>query len=131
MLKKSDLEQFKNLLLSLRAEIKGDVEQLRVHALEGVGASADSKSPTHIAELGTDAYEQDFSLRRVENDQETLIEIDDALQRIEDGTYGQCEMCTDEGRTQAQSRISKTRLKAIPFARHCIGCERKREELFR
>lgn len=127
MLKKPELEEFRQLLLTVRARIQGDVDQLTDEALDG--GAGDMKSPTHIAELGTETYEQDFSLRVVENDQETLDEINAAIKRIDQGTFGLCEMCTAEGKPQSRAGIKKTRLRAIPHARNCIDCERKREEL--
>lgn len=126
---KQDSQRFKDLLIVLKARVRGDVEQLTDEALTGHDGAAGQNSPTHIAELGTDAYEQDFALRFVENDQEVLNEIDAALERIEEGTYGVCETCRDAGRAPSKSQITKTRLKAIPYARNCIECERKREEL--
>ena len=129
MLKKSELEEFRQRLLDLRARLRGDVQQLTESALNRGDTGSDSKSPTHIAELGTDNYEQDFALRFVENEQETLEEIDAALKRIENGTYGLCEMCLEAGKPKSKASIGKTRLRAIPFARNCIHCERKREEL--
>ena len=128
-MKKAELVEFRQLLLSLRARLRGDVEQLTSGALAGAEGNGDAKSPTHLAELGTDAYEQDFSLRFAENDQEVLDEIEDALRRIEDGTYGVCEACREEGNAPSRSKIGKARLRAIPYARNCIKCERKREEL--
>jgi DnaK suppressor protein len=126
---KKDSQRFKDLLIVLKARIRGDVEQLTDEALTGHDGAAGQNSPTHIAELGTDAYEQDFALRFVENDQEVLDEIEAALARIEEGTYGICESCREAGRAPSKSQIPKTRLKAIPYARNCIECERKREEL--
>ena len=64
-----------------------------------------------------------------ENEQETLEEIGEALSRIDDGVYGLCENCRKEGKPKSRSMIGKTRLKAIPYTRNCIECERKREEL--
>ena len=129
MLKKSEIEQYKLLLLSAQSRMRGDVEQLTGEALDRDGGGGDSRSPTHIAELGTMTYEQDFSLRVVESDQEVLDEIIDALNRVDDGTYGQCEMCLKEGKAPSRSGIPKTLLKAIPYTRNCVKCERKREEL--
>ena len=128
MLKKSELKEYKKILLGMRARLRGDVEQLTDEALdrsEGGG----SKSPTHIAELGTGNYEQEFSLRVAESDQELLKEIDAALKRIAAGTFGACEGCLQEGKSPAKALILKTRLRAIPYARNCVECERKREEL--
>jgi len=126
---KKDSQRFRDLLIILKARIRGDVEQLTDEALTGHDGAAGQNSPTHIAELGTDAYEQDFALRFVENEQEVLNEIEAALERIDEGTYGICESCRKAGRAPSKSQIPKTRLKAIPYARNCIECERKREEL--
>ena len=129
MLKKAELAQFRQLLLGIKARIQGDVEDLTDAALERTHRSGDSKSPTHIAELGSQAYEQEFSLRVVERDQEVLEEIHAALKRIENGTYGLCAGCVEDGRSTAKASIAKARLKVIPYARNCAECERKREEL--
>lgn len=127
MLKAKDLEQFRELLLVLQARLRGDVQTLTSGAL---GATADSKSPTHMAELGTETYEQDFSLRVMESDQEVLKEIKAALKRIEDGTYGICEGCVAEGKPPSRCWIPKTRLKVLPHSRHCVGCAEKLERQF-
>ena len=129
MLKKEEIEQFRLLLLTAQARLRGDVETLTGAALLRGEGAGDSRSPTHIAELGTETYEQDFSLRFAENDQEVLEQIDAALKRIETGTYGLCESCLKEGKPPSKSSIPKTRLKAIPYARNCVECERKREEI--
>ena len=127
MLKKADLTEFKRRLLILQSRIRGDVHALTEQALDGGGA--DSKSPTHIAELGSTTWEQDFSLRVAENDQEVLEEIRAALKRIDVGTFGLCEKCQTDGKPPSRSVIPKARLEAIPYARNCVACERKREEL--
>lgn len=122
MLKNTELQEFRSLLLVLQARLRGDVQQLADGALHRADGDGDSKSPTHIAELGTDNYEQDFSLRFVENEQEILDEISLALKRIDAGTYGLCEKCVAEGKPPAKSVIVKERLKAIPYVRMCIHC---------
>lgn len=116
------------MLLSLAARLRGDVQHLTDGALDGQSGS-DSKSPTHNADVGTQAWEQDFSLRAMESDQELLEEIDAALNRIDEGKFGMCELCLEEGKPMSRSTILKTRLRAIPYARNCVNCERKREEL--
>lgn len=129
MLKKAELDEFKQLLLTLRARIRGDVQQMQDEALDRPDHGGDSKSPTHLAELGTETYEQDFALRRVENEQEVLEEIDEALRRVEHSTYGLCLACQEQGKTPSKSLIPKARLRVIPYAKNCVECERKREEL--
>ncbi|MGH7128231.1 MAG: TraR/DksA family transcriptional regulator [Planctomycetaceae bacterium] len=128
MLKKPDLLEFKQRLLDLRARVRGDVKRLTDAALDS-GEAGDSKSPMHLAELGTQAFEQDFALRFVENDQELLDEITAALKRIDNETFGLCESCLKDGKAPAKATIPKARLRAIPYARNCVQCERKREEL--
>lgn len=129
MLKKSELTEFKTALLTLQARIRGDVQQLTKEALDRNDGGGDSKSPTHIAELGTQTFEQDFSLRVAESDQDILSEIEAALKRIDTGTFGACQSCLDDGKTPSKALIPKARLKAIPYAKNCVECERKRENL--
>ncbi|MEZ6066855.1 MAG: TraR/DksA C4-type zinc finger protein [Planctomycetaceae bacterium] len=124
MLNQKDIAQLRSLLLELQARLRGDVKHLSDGALDD---GHESKTPTHMAELGTDSYERDFSLSLMENDQETLAEITAALKRIEAGTYGQCEVCVAEGKSPSKSSIPKTRLRAIPYARNCVECQGKLE----
>jgi DnaK suppressor protein len=128
MLKKAELDEFKNLLQTLRARVRGDVQHLTADALDRNENGSESKSPTHLAELGTETYEQEFTLRRVENEQEVLEEIEEAFERINDETFGVCVSCREAGRPATRSMIPKTRLREIPYARNCVECERKREE---
>ncbi len=124
-MKKTDLEKYKQALLVLQARLRGDVHLLTSKAL----AASGSGNTNHIAELGTDAWEQDSALRFAENDQEMLEEIKHALGRIADGTFGQCQDCVEEGKPKSRSAIAKSRLNAIPYARNCIDCKRRREEM--
>ena len=75
-----------------------------------------SDVPVHPADLGTEEFEEELSLTLVENEEQLLAEIDDALDRIEKGTYGRCENCHQE--------IPRERLEALPYARYCIRCTR-------
>jgi DnaK suppressor protein len=78
-----------------------------------------SNLPMHMADVGTENYDQEFTLSLIENEQDTLDQIQEALGRIEKGTYGHCLEC--------EGMIAKPRLQAIPYARHCIECARKEE----
>jgi RNA polymerase-binding protein DksA len=113
-LKKADLEQFRALLLAKRAELIGDVTTLQDEALSKNRQDASgnlSSMPIHMADLGTDNYEQEFTLGLIEGERALLREIDEALARIEDRTYGIC---------QATGKpIGKARLKARPWAKFC------------
>ena len=126
MLTPEELNQFRAVLITIQSRIKGDVEQLEEDTFSA--AEGDHGSSNHIAEMGTDAWEVDFSMRIVENDQEVLSEIAAALNRIEAGVFGLCGMCLETGITARKACISKTRLKTIPYVRNCIDCERRREQ---
>ncbi|PYL68791.1 MAG: molecular chaperone DnaK [Verrucomicrobia bacterium] len=74
----------------------------------------------HQADAGSDAYDRDFALSLLSQEQDALYEIDEALKRIELGTYGKCEM---SGRS-----IPRARLEAIPFARFTVECQSQLEK---
>lgn len=76
-----------------------------------------SSMPIHMADIGSDNYEQEFTLSLMENEDETLMHIDAALDRIEDGSYGQCQECTGV--------IPKPRLNALPYTPFCVKCASK------
>ena len=128
-MKKTELVEFKEILESLQARLRGDVTRLTSEALgaDRQDGGGESKSPTHMAELGSEAFEQDFALSLVVNEQETLAEIVIALQKIKDGSFGLCEGCVREEKPAAQASIPKERLRAIPYARFCVQCARKHE----
>jgi DnaK suppressor protein len=125
---KTDTKKYKEKLITLRARLRGDVQQLTTKALSSANATGDG-APSHLADAGTDSWERDFSLQFAQNDQEVLKEIAEALERIEDGTFGLCQDCVEEGKARSKCGIAKTRLNAIPYARNCIECKRRREEL--
>ncbi len=113
----AEMENFRQQLLHLSKRIKGEFSDLQGEALRGVGGTASgnlSDVPLHLADLGTDAFEQDVSLSLLANEQQLLEEIAAAFARMEQGTYGRCENCGQE--------IGKERLRAVPYARFCITC---------
>ena len=126
-LSKMEFTQFQKQLLSLSGRLRGDVDNIADGAF---GRDDESRTPTHPAELGSDNYEQDFALDLIRNEQETLKEIAVALVKCDDGTFGLCEGCLAEGKTQKQAVILKTRLKEIPWTRNCVECQRKAEVKF-
>ncbi len=111
-----DIEYFRNILEAKRATLVGDVAQMRDQALN----QSHSKMPIHMADIGTDNYEQEFTLELIENDRNLLREIDEALDRIKQGTYG---ICLATGKP-----ISKSRLKHKPWAKYCIEYVREQEK---
>jgi DnaK suppressor protein len=78
-----------------------------------------SSMPIHMAELGSDNFEQEFTLSLLANEEDRLGMIENALQRIEGGEFGQCEQC--------DGVIPKTRLNAIPYTPVCVKCAESRD----
>ena len=74
----------------------------------------------HMADMATDLYDREFSLELAEGERERLYALDEAIKRIDDGTYGQCDVCG--------VKISKKRLKVMPQAQNCIKCQEKEEK---
>ncbi|MFO7907152.1 MAG: TraR/DksA family transcriptional regulator [Planctomycetota bacterium] len=117
MRKKLETKPFKEKLLLLRARLRGDVNTMADATLgrPRTEASGDlSSMPIHMADVGSDNFEQEFTLSLMANDEEVLDLIEQALERIEEGTYGSC--------TECGGRIPKTRLNAIPYTPYCIKC---------
>ncbi|MEM6459493.1 MAG: TraR/DksA C4-type zinc finger protein [Planctomycetota bacterium] len=116
-LKAKDLRDFRALLLERRAEIIGDVQGLE--AARSGNAGEISHMPLHMADVGSDNYEQEFTLGLMESERRIVVEIDEALQRIEDKTYGVC--------LESAVPIGRPRLEAKPWAKYCIEVARQRE----
>ncbi|MCI0342968.1 MAG: TraR/DksA family transcriptional regulator [Planctomycetales bacterium] len=122
-MKKSEAQKFKKVLIDRRKLILGDIgnmeaETLRKNRQDATGDL--STMPLHMADVSGDNYEQELTLGLIEAEQAEVRDIDAALKRIEDGTFGECENCNDP--------IKPARLKAIPHARLCVDCKRKEEE---
>lgn len=120
---KAVLDTYRQQLVALRSRLKGDVSHLADEALRKAGGEASgslSNMPIHMADLGTDNFEQEFTLSLLENEEQALDEIGAALDRIDKGTFGQCEECGKE--------IPRERLRALPYARRCVACARKQEQ---
>ena len=111
----SEIQQFKEILLQKRIEIIGDVNSIESEALRKsrLDAAGDlSSMPIHMADIGTDNFEQEFALGLMDSERKLLAEINDALIRIDNGVYGICE--------GTAKPIKKARLRANPWARYCI-----------
>jgi DnaK suppressor protein len=110
-----ELAHYQHLLLAKRAELIGDVNSMEDEALQKsrLNSSGDlSTMPIHMADIGTANYEQEFSLGLLDGERKLLREINEALMRIQERTYGICEGTGKE--------ISKARLEANPWARYCV-----------
>lgn len=115
-LKKNELTRFKDLLLAKREALVGDVKSMESQAMR---ASDTDSGPNHMADFGSDAYEQDFTLGLIESDEKVITQINDALARLERGDYGICEGCGNE--------IPPARLEVLPWTAFCIKCQEQNE----
>ncbi|MEM1212252.1 MAG: TraR/DksA C4-type zinc finger protein [Planctomycetota bacterium] len=116
-LKKKDLDFFRAELLERRAEIIGDLKGMESARSESSGDI--SHVPLHMADVGSDNYDREFTLSLMESERKLLLEIDEALQRIESKTYG---VCAETGQP-----IERPRLEYMPWAKYCLDVARERE----
>jgi len=114
-----ELEHFRDLLLAKRREILGDMSSMEREALRSSGGSNLSTLPIHMADMGTDNYEQEFTLGLVETERKLLREINIALAKIQNGAFGICE--------GTGKPISKARLEVQPWARYSIEYAKQME----
>jgi RNA polymerase-binding transcription factor DksA len=122
VLKNDELEAFRKTLLGLRSRLRGDLDQMTDEALRRDQPDSSgnlSNVPLHMADIGTENYDQEFTLGLIENEQGTLELVNEALDRLDRGKYGRCIECGES--------ISKPRLQALPYTRHCIQCARDLE----
>ena len=118
---KGFLKGQKQRLLDLRDALLDQMsgvarDTLRSRSEDG-GASAFGM---HQADAGSDAYDREFALNLLSQEQDALYEIEEALKRIENGTYGVCEM--------SGASIPQARLEALPFARFTVECQEQLEQ---
>ena len=115
------LEVYRKLLIKIKDQISGDIRNL---SDDNVGSANDgggdvSGHALHMADVATDMYDREFAMGLAANDRELLVRINDAMKRIENGTYGICVEC--------KKSIAATRLKALPHAQTCLKCQEKIE----
>jgi RNA polymerase-binding transcription factor DksA len=122
MMKKAESKVYKERLIELRARLRGDVHAMADAALKKTRSEASgdlSYMPIHMADMGTDNFDQEFTLNLMQTEEDTLGQIEGALERIEEGVYGTCVEC--------EGRIPKTRLNALPYTPYCVKCASKIE----
>jgi len=119
----AELDRYRDKLVHLAHRLVGNVSGLTNEALRTTGGEASgnlSNIPMHLADLASDNFEQETSLGLLEMQGQTLDEVNAALDRIHQGTYGRCLDCGAE--------ISAGRLDALPYTPHCIKCARKAQD---
>jgi DnaK suppressor protein len=108
-----DKEELKQNLLSIRENLTGQMTALKDESLAREPAD-------NTVEDGTDAFDRQVSLNLVSSEHDEVVAIDDALLRLDEGTYGVCEGC--------HNPIEKARIKALPFVRMCVKCQMENEK---
>jgi DnaK suppressor protein len=109
----AEIGKFREMLIAKRNEILGNVTVMEDETFKKERSEL-SSMPFHMADAGSDNFEQEFALDLMDSEKKMLVEINDALRRIDDGAFGVC-----EGNGES---ISKARLNAIPWARFCVAC---------
>jgi len=121
-LPKTILKKYKALLIKEREKVGGGLSHIAETTLNKSqrDASGDlSGYSYHMADMASDDYEREFSLGRATDDQKVLYQIDEAMKRIADGTYGSCLQCNKP--------IPARRLAALPYSELCIDCQKANE----
>lgn len=122
-MRKTELQRFRKLLLDEKERVMQSMthHQRVIRGLDGQEGPAVGKAHSnHLADQGTDEAHYESTIQFASTEGRYLYHIEEALARIEDGSYGQCEACGQ--------KISLERLKALPHARLCIACKEKEEE---
>ncbi len=118
-----ELAKYKQLLIERREQILSGIKHITDDNLKKTprDSSGDiSGYPYHMADMASDAYNQELSLNLASSEREIVLSIEDALKRVEEKTFGDCLVCGKP--------IVKQRLEAVPYAKNCIECQKKQEE---
>jgi RNA polymerase-binding transcription factor DksA len=134
---KQQLTKYRAQLLAQLATLNGDVGSMKAEALR---ASDQDSSVDHLADQGTDNYDQSFMLGLIENEEETIELIREAIARVDDEgeyAYGICPLCAEEASDQTKKSkkgkkidpwIPKERLEYLPWARYCVRHQEEAEK---
>jgi RNA polymerase-binding transcription factor len=113
-----DTTRFREALLGERERVVKAIENLRSENAASSEDMADEGADQHLADSATETYDRELGDTLEENSEQVLDDIDAALRRIDEGTYGTCTNCGKP--------ISEERLEALPWASLCIDCARER-----
>jgi RNA polymerase-binding transcription factor DksA len=122
MISEDEARDYRNRLLASRRRLERDRSHLEDEVLRGTGGEASgglSDVPLHLADLGSRSFEEELTLGLLGNEEQLIEEIHAALDRLDQGVYGRCVACGQD--------ISRARLQALPYARHCVACARNLE----
>ena len=118
---RSELKIFRRLLLTQKTNLAGGIQQIAKEASKSQRETAGDISTYtyHMADVASDTYDRELSLNIASTEQKVLYQIEEALKRVEDASYGRCLDCNKP--------IPQTRLRAVPYAALCIACQQLRE----
>jgi RNA polymerase-binding protein DksA len=116
-----DVDRFREALLEERRRVEAAIENIHADHPGSISdeTGEDAVYDNHLADTATETYDRELDYTLEENSGHVLTEIDAALKRIEEGTYGVCSNCAKP--------IPEERLEALPWATLCIDCQRERE----
>jgi RNA polymerase-binding protein DksA len=116
-----DVDRFREALLEERRRVEAAIENIHADHPGSISdeTGEDAVYDNHLADTATETYDRELDYTLEENSGHVLAEIDAALKRIEEGTYGVCSNCAKP--------IPEERLEALPWATLCIDCQRERE----
>jgi RNA polymerase-binding protein DksA len=116
-----DVDRFREALLEERKRVEAAIQNLHDENPGTLAEDAGEETAydNHLADTATETYDRELDYTLEENSEHVLAEIDAALKRIEEGTYGTCTNCGKQ--------IAEERLEALPWATLCIDCARDRE----
>jgi RNA polymerase-binding transcription factor DksA len=131
---KKDLEHFKSVIMEKRDEIIEQLQNLKEQMLDPTtGEYINENSPysLHMAEQGTDAMEREKTFLYAQRENKFLGYLEDALKRIDSGTYGICVECIEEPQNLCGTcpLIPKERLEAVPHSQHCLPIKQRQEKM--
>jgi len=120
--KQKELQAFRRMLLELKKKLSSNINHLQeggLRAGSGGGVELTDLTPEHMAEHGSENFAQHLMVKILQDCDTEMCDVNLALQKIEEETFGLCEECG--------KHISRKRLKALPFARLCIACKQEEE----
>jgi DnaK suppressor protein len=120
---KQQKEKYRQQLVAMATRLRGEDTSVGDEALRQAGSDASgnlSNTPQHLADISTDAFEQEMSASLLQNARALQAEVAAALDRVEQGTFGKCQRC---GRD-----IGDGRLQALPYTRYCVDCAQNAQQ---
>jgi len=115
-LPKAKQTKYRIVLMDILRQLGAKVERME----ESVLLSDDGASPDESEEFGSEGYSREFQLGLIENEDEILQNVQEALDRVDAGTFGTCDSC--------EALIPDRRLQVVPYAKFCVKCQAAAEE---